>query len=208
MDILTEREGNMGSKPMSTETKPRLTSHWFSRGDNFPCYPLVQSIYLLYYTECWLNTSSTLRFQNNPGQVNIWVCMSYSVNSNAHTTPVRTYGESYAHKFCRLTKFYSLSHLHMSRYSDIVPHTIPWQNSLSKSRAWRCSWRMLEIVCQPSRTTFSIRGHTIFIFHFSEGHVLLIFCNWLHLIPIWNQSNRSPISTFSSDLHFVYQRIS
>ena len=43
------------------------------------------------------NTSSTLPwFQNNPGQVNIWVCISYSVNSNAHTTPVRIYGEQYA----------------------------------------------------------------------------------------------------------------
>ena len=41
-------------KPMSTEAKPRLTLvfegwHWFSRGDNFPRYPLVQSIFIILY---------------------------------------------------------------------------------------------------------------------------------------------------------------
>ena len=36
---------------MSTEVLPRLRlgRHWFSRGDNFPCYPLVQSIFILLY---------------------------------------------------------------------------------------------------------------------------------------------------------------
>ena len=24
-------------------------SHWFLRGDNFPCYPLVQSIFIILY---------------------------------------------------------------------------------------------------------------------------------------------------------------
>ena len=38
-------------------------------------------------------------FQNSPGQVNIWVCILYLIKSNAHTTPVRIFGESYAHKF-------------------------------------------------------------------------------------------------------------
>ena len=32
-------------------------------------------------------------------KVNILVCISYCVNSNALTTPVRIYGEPYAHKF-------------------------------------------------------------------------------------------------------------
>ena len=35
-------------------------------------------------------------YKNNPGQVHIWVC----INSNAHTTQVRIYGEPYAHKSC------------------------------------------------------------------------------------------------------------
>ena len=44
-------------------------------------------------------------FQNNPGQVNIWGCISFSVNSNAHTTPVRIYGDPFAHKFCAVDIF-------------------------------------------------------------------------------------------------------
>ena len=31
--------------------------------------------------------------------------MKYSVNSNAHTTPVRIYGEPYAPKFCAVNFF-------------------------------------------------------------------------------------------------------
>ena len=34
----------------------------FSQGDNFQCYPLVQSI-IIHYTECKLNTLSTLHFK-------------------------------------------------------------------------------------------------------------------------------------------------
>ena len=69
-------------------------------------YPLVQSIFI-YYTECWLNTSSTLCLVlKNPGQVNIWVRISYSVNSNAHTTPVRIYGEPHTHIFCAVDIFF------------------------------------------------------------------------------------------------------
>ena len=36
-------------KPMSTEAKLRLTFICFSRGDNFPCYPLVRSIIIILY---------------------------------------------------------------------------------------------------------------------------------------------------------------
>ena len=84
-------------KPKSIVAKPRLTL--VSRGDNFPCYPLVQSIFIILK----VNSKHRLHyvwFQNNPGQVNIWGCISYSVNSNAHPTPVRIYGEPCAHKFC------------------------------------------------------------------------------------------------------------
>ena len=44
-------------------------------------------------------------FKNISCEVNIWVWISYSVNSNAHMTPVRIYGEPYAHKFCTVTIF-------------------------------------------------------------------------------------------------------
>ena len=57
-------------------------------------------------------------FQNNPGQVNIWVCISYSEYSNAHTTPVRIYhGELYVHKFCAVDIFleYHLSSSNITR---------------------------------------------------------------------------------------------
>ena len=44
-------------------------------------------------------------FQNNPGQVIIRVSISYSVNSNAQTTPVRIYDEPYAQQFCAVVVF-------------------------------------------------------------------------------------------------------
>ena len=50
--------------------------------------------------------------QNNPGQVHICVCISYSVNSNAPTTPVRIYGEPYAHKFCVVDIFWNITRNH------------------------------------------------------------------------------------------------
>ena len=49
-------------------------------------------------------------FQNNPGQVNIWVCILYSVNSNAYTTPVRIFGKPYAHKLCAVDIFWNVTH--------------------------------------------------------------------------------------------------
>ena len=45
-------------------------------------------------------------FQNHPGQVNIWVCISYSLNS---TTPGRIYGEPYMHKFCAVNIFWNIT---------------------------------------------------------------------------------------------------
>ena len=58
-------------------------------------------------------------------QVNIWVCISCSVNSNAHTTPVRIYGDPYAHKFCAV---YIFLEYHPSS-SNIVRCQVP-------SRVW------------------------------------------------------------------------
>ena len=71
--------------------KPRLTLVF--KGWQILCYPLVQSIIIILY--CMLICPHYVLFQNNPSQVNIWVCIS-----NAHTTPVRIYGEPYVHKFC------------------------------------------------------------------------------------------------------------
>ena len=79
-----------------TSARLRLGGHWFSRGDNFPRYPLVQSIFIILY-ECKLKKQihriHYVWFQNNLRQLYICVCISYSVYSNAHTTPVRIYGE-------------------------------------------------------------------------------------------------------------------
>ena len=70
LQVLTAREGNM--------EKPQL--NFFFRGDNFPCYPLVQSIIIVLY---WMLhviikyiVYSNVWFQNNPGLINIWVCIS------------------------------------------------------------------------------------------------------------------------------------
>ena len=96
---MTAREGNMGNchpeKTMSTEAKPRLTLVF--EGWQFS----MCSQYLLYYTECKLNTSGFKTIQVKW----IYVCISYSVNSNAHTTPVWIYGKPYAHKFFAVNIF-------------------------------------------------------------------------------------------------------
>ena len=81
------------------------------RGDNFPCYPIVQSIFIILY---WMLILSMhllyyVWFQNNPGQVNIWVYISSSVNSNAHMTPDRIYGEPYVHQFCGVDIFLNIT---------------------------------------------------------------------------------------------------
>ena len=145
------------------QCRPRRSRgwHWFSRGDNFPCYPHVQSIFIILYwmlikyivyiyvivgihgwlrfvpLSWWREERSVINrgfrrciyvwFQNNPGQVNIWVCISYSVNSNAHLTPVKIYGEPYAHKLCAVNIFLEN---HPSS-SNITSCQVP-----SRVRAW------------------------------------------------------------------------
>ena len=75
--------------PRENQCRPRRSRgwHWFSRVDNFPCYPLVQSIFIILY---WMQIHRLhyVWLQKKPDQVKIWDCISYSVNSNAHTTPV------------------------------------------------------------------------------------------------------------------------
>ena len=92
-------------KPLLTEAKQRLAvvfEVW-----QFPMlYFCAGNIY-----KKWLNVNLKHRpyyvwFQNNPGQVNICVCISYSAYSNGQMTPVRIYGEQYAHKFCAFDIFF------------------------------------------------------------------------------------------------------
>ena len=63
--------------------------------NNFPMLPSRAAVNNNYIT---LNVNLIHRlhyvwFQNNPHQVNICVCISYSVYSNAQHSPVRIYGE-------------------------------------------------------------------------------------------------------------------
>ena len=91
-------------KPMSTEAKPRLTLVF--EGWEFPMLPSrAVNIYHIILNVNSIHRLHYIRFQNNQGQMNIWVCISYSVNSNAHRTPVRIYSELYAHKFCAVDIF-------------------------------------------------------------------------------------------------------
>ena len=62
-------------------------------------------------------------FQSNTGQVNI----SHSVNSNAHTTPVRIYDEPNAHQFCAVDIFLNITH----RLEKITSCQVP-----SRIRTW------------------------------------------------------------------------
>ena len=81
-------------------------------------------------------------------------------------------------------------------------YTIPWQKSLSKSRAWRCSWSKIVIVWQPIWTIFSIWVQWMYIFHFPFQRRTCFFtqwsiiCDWFHIMPV-EQLTGSP--TFSSD---------
>ena len=66
---------------------------FFSWGDNFPCYPLVQSIIIILY---WMLIENVW-FQNNLGQVNVWVCIrtrkfkrSYKISQNLWWTFLRS----------------------------------------------------------------------------------------------------------------------
>ena len=45
---------------------------------------------------------------------------------------------------------------YVSFYRGFYLFTLHWLKSLSKSRAWRCSWRKIVIVYQPIRAIFSI----------------------------------------------------
>ena len=84
--------------------------HCFSRGDNSQCYPIFQSIIIIL---SWMLikyiVSITFGFKTILVKWIFWVCISYYVKSNALTTPVRIYGEPYAHKFCTVDIFWNIT---------------------------------------------------------------------------------------------------
>ena len=59
-----------------------------------------------------------------------WITL-YSVNLNAHTTPVRIYGESYAHKFCAVDIFRNITRRqvisHVAKFHHVLG-VVSWYN--------------------------------------------------------------------------------
>ena len=101
-DIVTPR------KPLWNEAKPRLTLVF--EGGQFPMLPsCADNIYYIILNVIWIHHLHYVWYQNNPGQVKICVCISYSIYSNAHTTPVRIFGEPYTHKFCAVDIFWNIT---------------------------------------------------------------------------------------------------
>ena len=99
--------------PLGNKCQPRfrLGRHWFSRGDYFPCYPLVQSIFIILY---WMLIKYIvyITFGFKTIQVKwifVFVYPTPSIYSNAHMMPVRIYGEPYAHKFCTVDIFWNIT---------------------------------------------------------------------------------------------------
>ena len=56
---------------------------------------------------------------------------------------------------------------YVSFYRGCYLFTLHWLKSLSKSRAWRCLWRKIVIVCQPIRAIFSIFDTSLVNIQFS-----------------------------------------
>ena len=57
--------------------------------------------------------------------MNICVCISNSVYSNAHITPVRIYCGPYAHKFCAVDIFLNITHCqakHLAKFHHLLGH--------------------------------------------------------------------------------------
>ena len=103
---MTAREGNTrNSHPEKTNVdRGEAEVDTSFRGFTISYVTVPSRAVNIYYIKLNVNFKNTsshfVWFQNNPGEVNICVCISYSVYSNALTTPVRIYGEPYAHKFC------------------------------------------------------------------------------------------------------------
>ena len=74
---------------------PRACTWWFK--ENHFVNTSIEFI-MIYYTECWLKTSSRLRWVSKQSRSSEYLSLYFVLTiSNAHTTPVRVYGEPYAH---------------------------------------------------------------------------------------------------------------
>ena len=76
-------------------------------------------------------------------------CISYSVCSNSHTTPVRIYGEPYVHKFCAVNILFGIS--------PVVKHYNPLPSSITcwGVVSWFSGWYwFLSNVSQPIRINY------------------------------------------------------
>ena len=69
--------------PLKTQCQPRLRlgRQWFSRSNNFPCNPLPHNYHINWMLIKYIVYITSADFKNNPGQVNICVCISYSIYS-------------------------------------------------------------------------------------------------------------------------------
>ena len=110
--------------------------HWFSRGDYFPCFPLVHSLFIILYW-MFLKTSSTLRLVSKPSRSGEYLSLYlYYVNSNAHTTQVRIYGEPY-HNFCAFDFSFGISPV-VKQY-----HPLPSLITCNGVVSWYSGWYWL-----------------------------------------------------------------
>ena len=63
----------------------RLGSQWFSRGDNFPCYPLLQSIIVIMFQYSWSWRKSTHKFyRNKTPLVVMFLIKKFNFEENQH----------------------------------------------------------------------------------------------------------------------------
>ena len=107
---MTAREGNVGNcHPEKIHCRPTQSQgwQWFSRGDNFQHYPLVQSIIIIITRVYWMLIKYiTSGFKTM--QVK-WIFVLVFCILYIQTTPVRISGELYAHKFCAVDIFWNIT---------------------------------------------------------------------------------------------------
>ena len=119
----------------------RLGRHCFSPGDNFPCYPLVQSIIIIVH---WMLIKYITTIQVK--WIFEFVFRTPYIQSLMNTTPVRNYDEPQAHKFCAVDIFleYHLSSSNISR-CQVQSRVMAWfydSAALGKPRPIRTSSRL------------------------------------------------------------------
>ena len=135
-------------KPVLIEAKLGLTLVF--EGWQFPMLPsLAVNNYYIILNVDWIHRLHYVWFQNNPCQVNICVCISYSVNSNAHTTQVRIWGEPYTHKFCTVNIFLNITHC------QAISPVAKFHHVLGRGFMIQREVFILSSVSQPIRINYS-----------------------------------------------------